>query len=226
MSELPLTPLTRVRRHPERGSHDLELIYRILDEAYLCHVAFVYEGQPIVLPMAYVRVDDRLYLHGSSKNHMLNVLAQGAPACAEVTLLDGLVLARSQFSHSMNYRSVVVFGRAQVIAEASAKRAALAALCDRLAPGRSREARAPSESELKATLVLALPVHEASAKQRRGPALDDDEDLSSPCWAGVLPFTQSFAAPEPDAQLQPGTPLATSVRRLLEPRSRGAQGLE
>jgi uncharacterized protein len=216
MGTLPVTPLTRVRRHHERGSHDLEQIHQILDEAWLCHVAFVHEGQPIVLPMAYARIEDQLYLHGSSKNHMLNVLAQGAPACAEVTLLDGLVFARSQFSHSMNYRSVVIFGRTQVVAEARPKLAALAALCDRMAPGRSAEARAPTELELKATLVLALPIHEASAKQRRGFPLDGDADLSSPCWAGVIPLTQGFAIPEADPRLEPGTPLAASVRRLLD----------
>jgi uncharacterized protein len=215
MTDLPVTPLTRVRRHPERGSQELELMYRILDEGYVCHVAFVHEGQPIALPMAYVRVDDRIYVHGSSKNHMLNVLAGGVPACLEVTLLDGLVLARSQFSHSMNYRSVVVFGRAEVVDEPEPKRAALAAMCDRLAPGRSREARPPTLQELKATLVLALPIREASAKQRAGSCLDGEEDLSSPCWAGVLPLTSGLGAPEPDPRLAPDTPLALSVRRLL-----------
>lgn len=211
MSNLFLSERTRVRRHPERGSHDITLIHRILDEAYLCHVAFVHEAQPVVLPMAYVRIDDRIYLHGSSKNHMLNVLAGGAPACVEVTLLDALVFARSQFSHSMNYRSVVVFGHAEKVTEPERKRAALAALCDRLAPGRSLEARSPTPLELTATLVLAVQIHEASAKQRTGPSLDKEEDLSWPCWAGVLPFEQRFGVPEPDPRLPPGTALPTFI---------------
>jgi nitroimidazol reductase NimA-like FMN-containing flavoprotein (pyridoxamine 5'-phosphate oxidase superfamily) len=216
MSNLPLTERTRVRRHPERGSQDLELMFAILDEAYLCHVAFVHEGKPIVLPMAYVRLEDRIYLHGSSKNHMLNVLAGGAEACVEVTLLDGLVFARSQFSHSMNYRSVVVFGRAEPILDPEHKRAALAALCDRLAPGRSLEARAPTPQELTATLVLAMPIHEASAKQRRGASLDKEADLALPCWAGVVPLRQSLGTPEPDPRLSAGTALSPSVQRLRE----------
>jgi len=220
MSNLPVTERTRVRRHPERGSQELALIYQILDEAYLCHVAFVHEGQPVVLPMAYARVDDRIYLHGSSKNHMLNALAGGAPACVEVTLLDGLVFARSQFSHSMNYRSLVVFGRAQRVSDPEPKRAALAALCDRLAPGRSREARAPTPQELTATLVLAVPIHEASAKRRSGPALDKQDDLAWPCWAGVLPFEQRLGAPEPDPRLAAGTGLSGAVEQLARTSSR------
>ena len=199
-------------------------MYQILDEAYLCHVAFVHEGQPVVLPMAYARVDDRIYLHGSSKNHMLNVLAGGAPVCVEVTLLDGLVFARSQFSHSMNYRSVVVFGRAERVSEPEPKRAALAALCDRLAPGRSREARAPTPQELTATLVLAVPIQEASAKRRSGPALDKEQDLAWPCWAGVLPFEQSFGAPEHDPRLEAGTELSGAVSGALAQLARSSSG--
>lgn len=216
MSTLPVTERTRVRRHPERGSQELELIHAILDEAYLCHVAFVHDAGPVVLPMAYARVEDRIYLHGSSKNHMLSVLAAGAPVCAEVTLLDGLVFARSQFSHSMNYRSVVIFGRAQVIAEREQKLAACAALCDRLAPGRSEEARAPTELELRATLVLALPISEASAKRRSGFSLDGEEDLELPCWAGVVPIEQRLAAPQSDPRLRPGVDVAPSLRRAFD----------
>jgi nitroimidazol reductase NimA-like FMN-containing flavoprotein (pyridoxamine 5'-phosphate oxidase superfamily) len=174
----------------------------------------VHEGRPVVLPMAYARVDDRILLHGSSKNHMLNALAGGAPACVEVTLLDGLVFARSQFSHSMNYRSVVVFGHAERVGDPEPKRAALAALCDRLAPGRSREARAPTPQELTATLVLAVPIHEASAKRRSGPALDKQDDLAWPCWAGVVPFERRFGAPEHDPRLAAGTALSGAVEQL------------
>lgn len=203
-----------MRRHPERGSQDLALIYQILDEAYLCHVAFVHEGEPLVLPMAYARIADRIYLHGSSKNHMLNALADGAAACVEVTLLDGLVFARSQFSHSMNYRSVVIFGSAHRVSDPEPKRAALAALCDRLAPGRSQEARAPTPQELTATLVLAVPIREASAKCRSGPALDKQGDLAWPCWAGVLPFEQRFGAPEHDPRLAAGTVFSGAVEQV------------
>jgi nitroimidazol reductase NimA-like FMN-containing flavoprotein (pyridoxamine 5'-phosphate oxidase superfamily) len=213
MSTLPVSERTRVRRHPERGSHELELIHAILDEAYLCHVGFVHEGAPVVLPMAHVRAGDRIYLHGSSKNHMLGVLAGGAPACVEVTLLDGLVFARSHFSHSMNYRSVVLFGQARPITEREPKLAALAALCDRLAPGRSDESRAPSELELRATLVLELPISEASAKQRTGFSLDDEADLALPYWAGVVPLEQRFGAPIADPRLSHGLALAPSVQR-------------
>jgi hypothetical protein len=149
---------------------------------------------------------------------MLGALAAGAPACVEVTLLDGLVLARSQFSHSMNYRSVALFGRAEVISDEPAKRAALAALCDRLAPGRSSEARAPTPPELKATLVLAMPIHEASAKQRSGFSLDEVADLEWPCWAGLVPLEQRIGSPLPDPRLAPGTALADSVRRAIEAR--------
>lgn len=213
MSTLPVTERTRVRRHPERGSQELALIHAILDEAYLCHVGFVHDGAPAVLPMAHARVGDRIYLHGSSKNHMLSVLAGGAPVCLEVTLLDGLVFARSQFSHSMNYRSVVLFGQARAITEREPKLAALAALCDRLAPGRSDESRAPDELELRATLVLELPIVEASAKRRSGFSLDAEEDLALPYWAGVVPIEQRWGAPIADPRLSHGVAPAPSVQR-------------
>jgi uncharacterized protein len=215
MSTLPVTERTRVRRHPERGSQELELIHAILDEAYLCHVGFVHGGSPVVLPMAYARAGERIFLHGSSKNQMLSVLAGGAPACVEVTLLDGLVFARSQFSHSMNYRSVVLFGQARPITEREPKLAALAALCDRLAPGRSQESRAPAELELRATLVLELPIVEASAKVRRGFSLDDESDLVLPHWAGVVPIEQRLGAPIADARLPASVALAPSVQRAF-----------
>lgn len=222
MSTLPVTERTRVRRHSERGSQELTVIHAILDEAYLCHVAFVHGEAPVVLPMAYVRLGERIYLHGSSKNHMLSVLAGGAPACVEVTLLDGLVFARSQFSHSMNYRSVVMFGHARAVQERELKLSVLAALCDRLAPGRSDEARAPNELELRATLVLEVPIVEASAKVRAGAALDGEADLPLRCWAGVVPLEQRFGAPIADPKLSRDLVLARSVQRLVEGDASGA----
>jgi nitroimidazol reductase NimA-like FMN-containing flavoprotein (pyridoxamine 5'-phosphate oxidase superfamily) len=206
MSNLPVTPRTHLRRLPERGSQDRTLIDQILDEGLVCHVSFVHEAHPVVLPMAYVRVDDHIYLHGSTKNRMLDVLGAGAPCCVAVTLLDGLVLARSQFHHSMNYRSVALFAQATDVTESERKALVLAALCDHLVEGRSSESRAPTRQELGGTRVLGLPILEASAKCRRGPALDSAEDLSLPYWAGVLPLTQQAGAPLGDAQLAPGVP--------------------
>jgi nitroimidazol reductase NimA-like FMN-containing flavoprotein (pyridoxamine 5'-phosphate oxidase superfamily) len=207
MSSLPVTSRTRLRRLPARGSQDRTLIYQILDEGLVCHVSFVHEGHPVVLPMAYVRVEDHIYLHGSTKNRMLDVLGAGAPSCVAVTLLDGLVLARSQFHHSMNYRSVALFGQAEDVTDPERKALVLAALCDHLVAGRSSESRAPTRQELGGTRVLGLPILEASAKCRSGPALDSAEDLSLPYWAGVLPLTQRPGTPIADAQLAPGVPI-------------------
>ncbi|HKO90882.1 MAG TPA: pyridoxamine 5'-phosphate oxidase family protein [Polyangiaceae bacterium] len=214
MSSLPVTPRTRVRRHPERGSQDQALIYQILDEGLVCHVSFVHEGHPVVLPMAYVRVEDSIYLHGSTKNRMLDVLGAGAPACVAVTLLDGLVLARSQFHHSMNYRSVAIFARAEDVTDPERKARVLAALCDHLVTGRSSESRAPTRQELGGTRVLGLPILEASAKCRSGPALDSADDLSLPYWAGVVPLALRAGTPLPDPQLAPGVPAPASLTGL------------
>jgi nitroimidazol reductase NimA-like FMN-containing flavoprotein (pyridoxamine 5'-phosphate oxidase superfamily) len=211
MSSLPVTPRSRVRRHPERGSHDRTLIYEILDEGLVCHVAFVHQSHPVVLPMAYVRVGDHIYLHGSTKNRMLDVLGAGAPACVAVTLLDGLVLARSQFHHSMNYRSVAIFAQAEDVTDAEQKALVMAALCDHLVTGRSSESRAPTRQELGGTRVLGLPILEASAKCRSGPALDSAEDLALPHWAGVLPLALRAGAPLSDPQLAPGVPIPASL---------------
>ena len=181
-----LTDRTRLRRKPARGSHDRAVIDAILDEAIVCHVAF---PGPIVIPTTHVRTDDTLYLHGSAASHMLQRLATGCEVCVAVTLLDGLVLARAAMHHSVNYRSVIVFGRARAVEDRNEKLAALAALIDHVVPGRSAECRPPNEKELTATLVIALPLDEASAKVRSGPPLpDDEEDAALPFWAGVIPL--------------------------------------
>jgi hypothetical protein len=195
------TDRTTLRRHRERGDYDRELAYAILDEALLCHVGFSTGDSPFVTPMTYARIDDTLYLHGAAGNRMLRALVEGAPACVTVTLLDGLVLARSAFHHSMNYRSVMLFGVPERVEDPDEKRAAVTALLEHMVPGRSGDARGPSENELKTTLFLRFAIDEGSAKVRTGPPIDDDEDLELGFWAGVVPFERLVLAPIPDAQL-------------------------
>jgi nitroimidazol reductase NimA-like FMN-containing flavoprotein (pyridoxamine 5'-phosphate oxidase superfamily) len=178
----------RVRRHPERGQYDRESIDAILDEALICHAGFVVDGQPYVIPTIHARSGDVLYLHGSTASRMLRTLGEGVDMCVTVTLLDGLVLARSVYNHSMNYRSVVVLGRARDVTGAAEKLAALEAIVEHVVPGRWADARLPTRKELKATSVLALGLGEASAKVRTGPPGDFDEDLELPIWAGVIPL--------------------------------------
>jgi hypothetical protein len=195
------TPRTTLRRRPARGSHDREVIHAILDEGLVAAVGFVGDGgQPYVLPMAYVRRGEEIVLHGAAANRLLQHAAGGAALCVTVTLLDGLVLARSAFSHSMNYRSVVVLGRARAIEAADEKRAAMAALVDHILPGRSAQVRPPDEKELAATRVLAVPIVEASAKIRAGGPVDGEEDLAVPCWAGHLPLHLAAGLPIADAR--------------------------
>ena len=176
----------RVKREPQRGVYDRSTIEAILDEALLCHLGFEVDGQPYVIPTLHARVGDRLYVHGSAASRMLRHAATGVPVCATVTLFDGLVLARSVFNHSVNYRSVVVFGTATLVAD-DEKREALRALTEQLAPGRWDEARQPTDTELKATWILSLPLDETSAKVRTGAEEDEPEDLDLPVWAGVVP---------------------------------------
>lgn len=176
----------RVKREPQRGVYDRATIEAILDEALLCHLGFEVDGQPYVIPTLHARVGDRLYVHGSAASRMLRHAATGVPLCATVTLFDGLVLARSVFNHSVNYRSVVVFGTATLVAD-DEKREALRALTEQLAPGRWDEARQPTDTELKATWILSLPLDETSAKVRTGAEEDEPEDLDLPVWAGVVP---------------------------------------
>jgi len=200
MSDIVLeqTGKTRVRRLPERGRYDQATIHAILDEALICHVGFVVDGHPAVIPTIHTRIGDDLYFHGSPAAGMLRNLREGADACVTVTLLDGLVLARSAFHHSMNYRSAVVFGKAEEVTDREEKLRVLAALVEHVCRGRSADARGPNEKELKQTIVLRLPIREASAKVRTGPPGDDAEDYALPVWAGVLPLALTPGAPIAD----------------------------
>jgi nitroimidazol reductase NimA-like FMN-containing flavoprotein (pyridoxamine 5'-phosphate oxidase superfamily) len=179
---------TRVVREPQRAVYDRETVNQILDEAFLCHVGFAVDGQPYVIPTSYGRHNDMLYIHGSAASRMLRHLDKGVPVCVTVTLLDGLVLARSVFNHSMNYRSVVILGTATLVDDPAEKLEALRLLSEHIIPHRWDDARQPNEKELKATSVLRLPIQEFSAKVRVGPAVDDEEDYSFPTWAGVIPL--------------------------------------
>jgi nitroimidazol reductase NimA-like FMN-containing flavoprotein (pyridoxamine 5'-phosphate oxidase superfamily) len=199
MTEIAVTDRTRVRRLAKRGAYDAATIHAILDEALICHVGFAVDGKPVVIPTIHWRDGDRLYVHGSGASHMLRNLRDGVEACVTVTLLDGLVLARSAFHHSMNYRSVVIFAKAVEVTDRDEKLRALEKLVEHIVPGRSAEVRAPNESELRQTLVLALPIEEASAKIRTGPPIDDDEDYSLPVWAGVVPITLTRGEPIEDS---------------------------
>ena len=196
------TGRTRVRRIANRGVYDRQVIYSILDEALICHVGFVDGGHPFVLPTIHVRVDDRLYLHGSKGSRMLDRVTTGDGACVTVTLVDGLVLARSAFHHSMNYRSVVILARGVEIVDSGDKSRILDALVEHTIPGRLRDARPPSRKDLDATKVVALPIDEASAKIRTGPPVDDESDYALPAWAGVIPLSLVAGAPLPDPKLR------------------------
>jgi nitroimidazol reductase NimA-like FMN-containing flavoprotein (pyridoxamine 5'-phosphate oxidase superfamily) len=193
-----------VRRLPDRARYDRETIHAILDEGLVCHVGFVDGGQPFVIPSAYARVGDRLVVHGSAASRMVKALASGAPACVTVTLLDGLVLARSGFHHSMNFRSVVVVGTATEVTDPAEKRRALDAVVEHVVPGRVGSLRPPSENELRATRVVALPLDEASAKVRTGPPKDDEADYALAVWAGELPLRLEPLEPVADPRLGPG----------------------
>ncbi|MGH8132571.1 MAG: pyridoxamine 5'-phosphate oxidase family protein [Steroidobacteraceae bacterium] len=192
-------------RHRERGAYDRDTVNAILDEALVCHVGFVVDGVPMVLPTTHARVAELLYLHGAVTNRMLRSLQDGAPVCVTATLIDGLVLARSAFRHSMNYRSVVILGSAREVTDEPEKRRAQTALVEHVMPGRAVLVRAPSPQELDATTVLAVPLTEASAKIRTGPPLDVEADYALPCWAGVLPLQVTALAPLPDPRLPPET---------------------
>ncbi|HXZ59907.1 MAG TPA: pyridoxamine 5'-phosphate oxidase family protein [Steroidobacteraceae bacterium] len=191
-------------RHRERASYERATVNAILDEALICHVGFAVDGQPFVLPTTHARIDELLYLHGAASNHMLGSLIDGAPLCVTVTLIDGLVLARSYFRHSMNYRSVVVLAAGRQVTDPTEKHRALHALIERVHPGRSALLRAPTPQELEVTTVLSLPIDEASAKIRTGPPIDVESDHARPCWAGVLPLELVGGTPVPDARVPPG----------------------
>jgi len=198
--DAPHTDRTRVRRKAERGRYDRATVDAILDEALLCHVGFAVDGRPWVVPTAFARIEDHVYVHGATGNFALRSLAGGAEACITVTLLDGLVLSRSAFHHSMNYRSVMLFGTAEVVRDEEDKRAAVMAILEHLIPGRSDGTRAPPLAELRATLVVRLPIDEVSAKIRTGPPIEDEADLALEHWGGVLPLTVMPGLPIPDDQ--------------------------
>jgi nitroimidazol reductase NimA-like FMN-containing flavoprotein (pyridoxamine 5'-phosphate oxidase superfamily) len=211
MSDFSPTERTQVKRLPKRGKYDSETVYKILDEAFVCHVGFVADGQPYVIPTNFGRVGDTLYLHGSAASRMLRTLSEGIPVCVTVTLVDGLVLARSAFHHSVNYRSVVILGTARLVSDPTEKMEALRLFTEHIVKGRWDEIRWPTEQELKGTTVLALPLEEVSAKVRVGGPVDDEEDYSLPVWAGVLPLTTTTNAPIPDTRLKEGTPVPNYI---------------
>jgi nitroimidazol reductase NimA-like FMN-containing flavoprotein (pyridoxamine 5'-phosphate oxidase superfamily)/GNAT superfamily N-acetyltransferase len=211
-TKLVPTQRTVLKRLPERGAYGRNTIYNILDEGLVCHVGFIVNGEPIVIPMAYARAGNTLYIHGSVASRMLRTLASDTPTCVTVTLLDGLVLARSAFHHSMNYRSVVVFGTASVVKYLGEKLSALRAISEHIMPGRWADVRKPSKSELKKTLVLRLPLAEASAKIRRGPPVDEEADYSLRVWAGEVPLSFGAGEPVADPRLLPGVEAPGYIR--------------
>jgi len=206
------TARTRVVREPDRAVYDREAVYQILDEGFLCHVGFVADGQPFVIPTSYGREGASLYLHGSAASRMLRQMREGVPVCITVTLLDGLLLVRSVFNHSMNYRSVVILGKAALVEDPKEKLAGLRALSEHILPGRWDQARQPSERELKVTSVLRVPIEEFSAKVRTGPPVDDADDYSFPTWAGVIPLEMKAGAPIDDQRLEPGRAVPEYVK--------------
>ncbi|HKY03810.1 MAG TPA: pyridoxamine 5'-phosphate oxidase family protein [Blastocatellia bacterium] len=217
MENFAPTERTTVKRLPKRGVYDRASVYAILDEAFICHVGFTVGDKPYVIPTSYGRIGDWLYIHGSAASRMLRELGRGIDVCVSVTLVDGLVLARSAFHHSINYRSVVVFGRAEVVEDQREKMSALEAFTEHIVRGRWAEVRPPDEGEMKATLVLRLPLEEASAKVRTGPPIDDEDDYKLPVWAGVVPLAVVASDPVDDPRLEPGTPPPAYAARYDRP---------
>lgn len=219
MSEYTPTDRTQVRRLPKRGVYDKEQVHSILDEGFLCHVGFAVDGQPFVIPTGYARVGERIYLHGSAASRMVRSLDGGLPVCVTVTLLDGFVLARSAFHHSMNYRSVMILGTARLVDDAEEKIEALRAFTNHIAAGRWDEARQPTAQELKGTSVLALDLEEVSAKIRSGPPVDDEDDYTLPVWGGVIPVRLTAGTPVGDGRVREGLE-PVDARRLAGLRNR------
>jgi uncharacterized protein len=214
MSSFPPTKQTQVQRLPDRGKYDAETVFAILDAGFVCHVGFVVDGQPFVIPTNYARDGEKLYLHGSSASRMLKTLAGGVQVCVTVTHVDGLVMARSAFHHSVNYRSVVALGRAGMVEDSKEKMRALELFTNHVAPGRWDEVRTPTEQELKATSVLSLDLKEVSAKVRVGGPKDDTEDYALPIWAGVVPLKTVVGTPVDDVKLTAGIAVSESARKL------------
>ena len=217
MSQFIPTERTKVRRKPDRANYDREAMYRILDEAFVCHVGFVVDGLPFVVPTNYVRVGDKLCLHGSPASRLMKTLASGTSFCLSVTLLDGIVFAPSAMGHSVNYRSVVVMGKAEVVEGHEAKFAAMRDFVEHVIHGRWAQVRPPSENDLKATMVLAVPLVEASAKVRTGFAVDDIEEYDAPAWTGVLPLKLSAQAPIDDPRSKRKTPVPANIANYVRP---------
>lgn len=217
MSHFTPTERTKVRRKPDRGSYDRELIYRILDEAFVCQVAFIDNHMPIVVPTNYVRVGDRLFLHGSTASRLMKTLSSGAPFCLNVTLLDGIVCSPSATGHSVNYRSVVVMGKAEIVEGEAAKLAAMRDFVEYVIRDRWATVRPPTEQELKGTMVLAVPLVEASAKVRTGFAVNEDEDYTTPTWTGVIPMKWISQAPVPDPRGNHKIPAPPNIQNYSRP---------
>ena len=217
MSDFTPTSRTRIRRKPDRGSYDRDLIYRILDEAFVCHVAFIADGLPFVVPTNYVRVGDQLFLHGSPASRLMKTLSSGVPFCLSVTLLDGIVCAPSAMGHSVNYRSVVVMGQAQTVDGEDAKRAAMRDFVECVIRGRWATVEPPSEQELKSTMVLAVPLVEASAKVRTGFAVDDQAAYTGSSWTGVIPMKWSSETPIPDPRGKSDLPIPANIAKYSRP---------
>lgn len=216
-----ITSRNQIKRLPQRGKYDRPVIHRILDEGLVCHLGFSINGQPFVIPTAYGRIDDFLYIHGSPASRMLQSLQSGIEVCVTVTLLDGLVLARSAFHHSMNYRSVVIFGTATIVQAFEQKVEALRSFTDHVVPKRWVEVRQPTRQEILGTLVLALPLAEASAKIRTGGPIDDEPDYALPIWAGVIPLSLAAGTSIPDARLPADIPLPDSVQHYTRTQESG-----
>ena len=216
------TARTRVKRLPKRASYDREVINELLDTALVCHVGFAIAGQPYVIPTLQVRIDDRLYIHGSAASRMLGNAAANTPLAVTVTHIDGLVMARSAFHHSVNYRSVVILGTATLVTDHAEKLAVMKGLIDHVAPGRWDQIRQPNEKELDATSVLSIPIEEASAKVRVGGPIDDEADYALPIWAGEIPITTTTLAPVADSRLDPATPIPPHVSEYRLPGARGS----
>ena len=222
-SALAPTSRTRVKRLPKRASYDRDAIYSILDTALVCHVGFAIDGQPYVIPTLHVRIGDRLYIHGSAASRMLGAAAEGTPLAVTVTHIDGLVLARSAFHHSVNYRSAVILGAATLVTDQAEKLAVMKGLIDHVAPGRWDHIRHPNEKELAATSVLSIQIVEASAKLRSGDPIDDEADYAMPIWAGQIPFATNTLPPVADARLDRSTPIPSHVTEYKLPVNRGAR---
>lgn len=214
------TERTVLKRLSKRGEYDRAAVFQILDEAFICHVGFIAEGKPVVIPTSYGRIEDDLYIHGSAASRMLRSLEEGIDVCVTVTLIDGLVLARSAFHHSINYRSVVIFGNATAVDDPDEKLKALHAFTDQVVPGRWEEVRTPDEGELRATLVLKLPLVEVSAKVRTGPPIDDEPDYNLPVWAGVIPLNLTAGTPVNDDRLPAEIEAPEYARTYARPASK------